>query len=88
MTVIVLTRHGHVDGIKPERFRGRADLALTELGLQQARSTGQVIAPRWSPSAIYTSPLQRCVSTGTAISEACNIPSESLSGLNDLDYGE
>jgi hypothetical protein len=23
MTKIVLTRHGHVDGIKPERFRGR-----------------------------------------------------------------
>jgi hypothetical protein len=28
MTKIVLTRHGHVEGIKPERFRGREPLAL------------------------------------------------------------
>jgi Fe-S-cluster containining protein len=27
MTIILLVRHGHVEGIKPERFRGRADLA-------------------------------------------------------------
>jgi hypothetical protein len=26
MTTIVLTRHGHVEGIRPERFRGREDL--------------------------------------------------------------
>ena len=30
MTKILLTRHGHVDGITPERFRGRQPLALTE----------------------------------------------------------
>ena len=29
MTQIILTRHGHVDWISPERFRGRADLPLT-----------------------------------------------------------
>jgi broad specificity phosphatase PhoE len=28
MTKIILVRHGHVEGISPERFRGRADLAL------------------------------------------------------------
>lgn len=87
MTIILLIRHGHVDGIKPERFRGRADLALTEQGLQQARLAAQSIASRWSPSVIYASPLQRCVSTGVAISEASDARTETLSGLNDLDYG-
>ena len=29
MTKIILVRHGHVEGISPERFRGRADLLLT-----------------------------------------------------------
>jgi broad specificity phosphatase PhoE len=29
MTKILLIRHGHVEGIKPERFRGREPLALT-----------------------------------------------------------
>ena len=38
MTRILLTRHGHVDGIWPERFRGRAELALTERGVGQAEA--------------------------------------------------
>ena len=39
MTKILLTRHGHVDGIKPARFRGRAELPLTAHGLAQAEAT-------------------------------------------------
>ena len=31
MTKIILVRHGHVEGISPERFRGRAELALTPI---------------------------------------------------------
>jgi broad specificity phosphatase PhoE len=87
MTVILLARHGHVDGIKPQRFRGRADLALTVRGHEQARLAAQRIASRWLPNSIYTSPLQRCVATAAAISAACDVPFENLGGLNDLDYG-
>ena len=87
MTIILLVRHGHVDGIKPERFRGRADLALTETGQRQAEFLARRIASQWAPGSIYTSPLQRCVATGAAIASACGIPSEPLAGLNDLDYG-
>src|SRR5438477_621363 len=36
MTKIILTRHGHVEGIKPERFRGREPLQLTERGAAEA----------------------------------------------------
>lgn len=87
MTLILLTRHGHVDGIKPERFRGRADLALTELGQNQAQSLAQRVASNWSPKAVYCSPLQRCVATGAAIAHACSIGLQPLDDLNDLDYG-
>jgi broad specificity phosphatase PhoE len=87
MTVILLVRHGHVEGIKPERFRGRADLALTETGQRQARLLARRIAAQWAPSAILTSPLQRCVTTGAAIASACGIASEPLAGLSDIDYG-
>jgi len=38
MTKILLTRHGHVEGITPERFRGRQPLALTELGRAEAEA--------------------------------------------------
>jgi phosphoserine phosphatase len=87
MTVILLVRHGHVEGIKPERFRGRADLALTEKGRRQAELLARRIASHWTPSAVLTSPLQRCVATGAAIAGACGIPSAPLTELIDLDYG-
>jgi Histidine phosphatase superfamily (branch 1) len=73
---ILLTRRGRVDGIRPERFRGRAELALTELGQNQARLLAQRIASDWSPNAVYCSPLQRCVATGTAYLAAWRLTDE------------
>jgi probable phosphoglycerate mutase len=87
MTKILLTRHGHVEGIKPKRFRGRAELPLTDLGLRQANLLAERIARQWKPVAVYTSGLQRCVVTGRKIAEACGITSVPLDGLMDLDYG-
>jgi len=36
MTKVLLIRHGYVEGIKSERFRGRADLELTGRGQREA----------------------------------------------------
>ena len=88
MTRIILVRHGHVEGITPERFRGRADLMLTPEGRGQAAATGRRIAASWSPSAIYTSPLSRCQVTGEAIGKPLGLSPTALEGLNDIDYGE
>jgi broad specificity phosphatase PhoE len=87
MTKILLTRHGHVDGIQPERFRGRAELALTERGKAQAQALARRIAAHWKPAAVYTSPLQRCVVTGGIVARACGVAASTLDGLMDLDYG-
>jgi broad specificity phosphatase PhoE len=88
MTKILLTRHGHVDGINPKRFRGRAELPLTELGLKQAERLGARIAKQWKPVAIYTSGLQRCVVTAGKIAVASGAVASVLDGLMDLDYGD
>ena len=64
MTKILLTRHGHVDGIQPERFRGRAELALTQRGVGEAEALAARIARGWKPAIVYASALQRCVVTG------------------------
>jgi phosphoserine phosphatase len=88
MTKIILTRHGHVEGINPERFRGRTDLSLTELGETQARAVAARVASTWAPSVVYTSPMRRCLATAEVIGAACRVPVEILEDLNDLDYGE
>lgn len=87
MTKILLVRHGHVEGIRPARFRGREDLPLTERGQAEALAVAQRIASKWQPERVYTSPLSRCSATGAAIASACGIEAESIETLNDIDYG-
>jgi probable phosphoglycerate mutase len=88
MTRLLLIRHGHVDGIQPERFRGRTDLRLTPEGLRQVAATARRIASRWQPVRVYSSPLERCLQTGQEIAKTCRIELSVLEDLNDLDYGE
>jgi broad specificity phosphatase PhoE len=87
MTKIILTRHGHVEGIKPERFRGREPLQLTARGAAEAEALAQRIAARWRPNRIYTSPMGRCIATAAAIARATGTPSKTCEDLNDIDYG-
>lgn len=87
MTKIILTRHGHVEGIKPERFRGREPLELTKRGTAEAALVAQRIATRWRPSHIYTSPMSRCIATAAAIARATAVAAKTCEDLNDIDYG-
>ncbi|HYZ41819.1 MAG TPA: histidine phosphatase family protein, partial [Stellaceae bacterium] len=88
MTKIILVRHGHVEGISPERFRGRADLALTAAGRRQAEATARRIQATWTPVAVYTSPLSRCRATGEAIGRPFGLSPQPIEGLIDIDYGK
>lgn len=88
MARIVLVRHGHVEGIEPTRFRGRRDVDLSELGVRQAQATARRIAQQWRPSAIYSSPLRRCIQTAEAIAAALGLSIAVLDDLNDLHYGD
>jgi phosphoserine phosphatase len=88
MTKILLTRHGHVEGIKPARFRGREPLALSDQGRAEAAALARRIAAAWKPSSIYTSPMGRSVKTAAAIAAACGLAAaETCDDLNDIDYG-
>jgi len=88
MTKIILVRHGHVEGISPERFRGRADLELTQLGRRQAEETAARIAASWTLAALYSSPLSRCRVTGEAIGRRFGLTPLPLLELIDIDYGK
>jgi phosphoserine phosphatase len=88
MTRIILVRHGHVDWIAPERFRGRAELALSELGRRQAQAAARYIAATSQPDAVYTSPLGRCRDTAAAIAARFRLEPQPMDGLLDIDYGQ
>jgi broad specificity phosphatase PhoE len=88
MTRIILLRHGHVDWLAPERFRGRAQLPLSDLGRRQAQAAADFIAASWKPDAVYTSSLGRCCETGAAIAAPFHLELQPVDGLADFDYGE
>jgi probable phosphoglycerate mutase len=69
MTRIILVRHGQTEWNRIERFRGRADVPLNETGIKQAEATGNRVAAKWKPVAIYSSPLLRAVKTAEAIAK-------------------
>ncbi len=84
---LILTRHGHVEGILPERFRGRLDLPLTDKGKRQAALTAKRIASTWRPAAIYSSPLSRCLATAAAIGAATGVEVRADARFTDIDCG-
>lgn len=86
-TKILLVRHGHVDGIHPERFRGRAEIPLSALGERQRLLTAARVNESSEPAIVFTSSLGRCIATGEAIAAACNVQSLILPDLWDIDYG-
>jgi phosphoserine phosphatase len=88
VTKILLIRHGHVEGIEPERFRGRAPLPLTALGRAEAAAVARRVARTWKPSRVYASPMGRAMDTAAAIASASGIAApEACADLNDIDYG-
>jgi len=87
MTRLLLLRHAHVDWIAPERFRGRADLPLSDQGRRQLAPTANRVKSSVRPAAVYTSPMSRCVETAQAIAAPFGLPTRPIAGLNDIDYG-
>jgi broad specificity phosphatase PhoE len=94
-TKFILFRHGQTEWNVGERFRGHADLALNETGLNQARliaarlGSEKPLAPHASAgvAAIYSSPLRRAMQTAQPLADALRIPVQPHEGLSDIDFG-
>jgi len=86
MTEIILVRHGETVWNVSETYRGRADVALDEVGIKQAELLGKYLSD-WKLEAIYSSPLRRARDTANAIAHHQNVKVQVASGLIDFDYG-
>lgn len=87
MVRLIIIRHGRTEWNRVERFRGRADIGLDEVGMKQARATAERIG-QWQISAIYSSPLRRALTTAEILAQSYDLQVELLPGIIDIDYGE
>jgi broad specificity phosphatase PhoE len=70
-----------------ERFRGRADIKLDEVGIKQAEAAAARIA-EWQVLAVYSSPLRRALTTAEILAHPLGLEVKLLPGIIDIDYGE
>jgi len=84
---VLIIRHGRTEWNRIERFRGRADIDLDELGKKQAEATAGRIA-EWNISAIYGSPLRRTMTTAHILADRLHLIAQALPGIADIDFGE
>jgi broad specificity phosphatase PhoE len=82
-----VVRHGRTEWNRVERFRGRADIELDEVGIRQAEAAAVRIA-EWQVSVVYSSPLHRALTTAEILACQFNLKAKLLPGIIDIDYGE
>jgi 2,3-bisphosphoglycerate-dependent phosphoglycerate mutase len=73
VTKLYLVRHGQSAGNAEGRFGGHGPTPLSDLGRKQAEITGKILA-REGIGAIYTSDLQRAVSTAEPLAKLTGVP--------------
>jgi broad specificity phosphatase PhoE len=86
VTRLIIVRHGRTEWNRVERFRGRADIGLDEVGVKQAESAAKRIGG-WPISAIYSSPLRRALTTAEIIAGPLGLNVQKALGIVDIDYG-
>jgi probable phosphoglycerate mutase len=85
-TRIYLVRHGETEFNRMGVFRGRFDVDLNDVGLKQARETGEALAGE-GIDLILTSPLKRAAVTAETVSKALGIGYEVDAAFNNINLG-
>jgi probable phosphoglycerate mutase len=88
MATIYLVRHGQNEWVEKKRLAGWIpDIHLNEDGRKQAESLAQRLA-HLPVSALYSSPVTRCVETASYLGRALNLDVEELDAIGEVRYGE
>lgn len=83
---VLLVRHGQTESSLRHAYCGRADVALTPEGREQARRVARQLAGS-GIDAVLTSPLSRARDTAGAIADASGAPLTIDERLIEIDYG-
>jgi broad specificity phosphatase PhoE len=85
---LILIRHGESVGNRERIFAiNPHELPLTELGYQQAREAGGLIAQRFEVELVVASPYVRAHETARVIAEVLGVPVEIEPNLYERDVG-
>lgn len=87
MTKVILVRHGQTLWNLEMKYQGHCDVALTELGIEQAMLAGQRLADE-DVSAVYASDLSRALRTAECIAAQHNLPVTAIPELREINFGE
>ena len=85
-TTLILVRHGECSANIEERFRGRCDFELNELGRQQAEQIVPALQ-KLKPTALYSSPLRRAVQSLEPASRALGLEIHIEDDLTNISFG-
>ena len=88
MTYLFLVRHGENEWTERGALAGRTPgVRLNEKGRAQAQAVAERLKAQ-PISAIYSSPLVRCIETAQPLATALNLPLSVESGVLEVDYGD
>lgn len=88
MATIYLVRHGQNEWVEKKRLAGWIpDIHLNEDGRKQASSLAQRLA-HLPISALYSSPVTRCMETASYLGRSLNLDIEQLDAVGEVRYGE
>jgi broad specificity phosphatase PhoE len=82
----VLLRHGQTPMSVQQRYAGRSDVPLTDVGVQQAVAAAKRLAPA-GIAAIVTSPLLRTVQTAQEVADVSGAAVVTDDGFRETDFG-
>ncbi|HHY10758.1 MAG TPA: histidine phosphatase family protein [Firmicutes bacterium] len=86
MTRLIFVRHGETIWNQEMRYQGQEDSPLSELGLEQAKRTGEFLAGR-KIDAAYSSDLKRALLTAKEISRHHNLKPKTDPRLREIAFG-
>lgn len=85
-TRIIAIRHGETSWNVDARIQGHLDIPLNDIGLWQAQRTGEALAHEHL-DAIFSSDLQRALSTAQAVSQTTGCAVQPDTGLRERCFG-
>jgi len=85
---LFIMRHGQSEADLLDRYEGRADFPLTDLGREQARLAGAWFAQRFTVDRLIGSTLKRAAETARIVAEALRVTVEYDDELMEMNNGE